>query len=469
MMTYLLIAVFIVGFFGIALRIFVYDDFNVYIAETELAKLDHLEKRLKKEYRIHGGWDHFFENPMVWHEVHNSSLMKDHDVPNSDAYSDMPVPKGREGDPFAVMRHPFDPLQIGPRLRLFDADMNPVIGRTKADSCVLRKIMLDGRTVGWFGIIITDHFYHPLDIRYLKGQLPGIFMIIAGTLTIALLLAFFLSRHLLGPVRSLTEGTKALADLKLDTKIDIMTNDELGALAADFNKMAQMLKNYETMRSQWIADISHELRTPLAVLRGETEAMLDGVRDMNHRHLNSLHSETLRLNNLVNDLHQLSMVDSQSLYIEKEPVRPLSILTDTIRLFQKRFEQKQIEIRTNTYHMRDESMPGDKNRLIQLFVNLFENTLRYTDSPGILDIHADIGSKALTVRFEDSAPGVPDAELERIFDRLYRVDKSRSRELGGSGLGLSICRQIVENHGGSMWAAHSQPGGLGICMKFSFA
>jgi len=186
---------------------------------------------------------------------------------------------------------------------------------------------------------------------------------------------------------------------------------------------------------------------------------------MNNETLESLYAEVLRLIKLVNNLHQLSLADSQTLYVKKEPVAPLEILKESVRSFQTRFHQSNIEIQTEFTAEKDVIIAGDDGRLAQLYSNLLENTLRYTDSPGLLKIYSHLANDKLMLYFEDSAPGVPEDSLPHIFDRLYRVDKSRSRASGGSGLGLSICKQIAEIHGGSIRATDSSLNGLLIIIE----
>ncbi|MDM8517118.1 ATP-binding protein [Desulfobacterales bacterium HSG16] len=462
--AFLLTALMIVILFTITVRLFVYHNFSAFVTKVELGKLNHLTKALEEEYMTHQGWEHLLSDPHTWEEIFRYSLLKDHGIISSRNQRDFvrPSPPPSEDMPF-----PIDPLQIGRKLCLFDADMHTIVGDAESsDGYALRAVLFDNQTVGWLGLRITSYFYHPLDINYIKGQINAFYMIGAGILMLAMIIAFFLSNHLLEPVRHLTEGTKALATFQFDTRIHVRANDELGQLASDFNQMAGTLQKYEKMRSQWITDISHELRTPLSVLQGEIEAMQDGIREMNPAMLDSLHAEVMRLGKLVNDLHLLSLTDTQNLHMEQKPVNPLMILADTLHLFHGRFEQDRIDIQTDIDLPQSISLSGDANRLAQVFVNLMENTLRYTDSPGILKIQAALNGDDLTICFEDSAPGVPSDMLERIFDRLYRVDKSRSRALGGSGLGLSICRQIVSNHGGTIQTAHAQIGGLAIIIMF---
>ncbi len=297
--------------------------------------------------------------------------------------------------------------------------------------------------------------------RYYRFLSMLIFL--CNVLILAAVVSFILSKHVLTPIRKLAAGTQALTSLEFGTKIDVQTGDELGQLASDFNVMAKTLKRYEQMRKQWISDISHELRTPLSILRGEIEAMQDGIREPTEQALDSLYSETLYLNKIVDDLHQLSLAETGALHFKHEPVNPARILKETIRLFQHKLDSQHLAIQDNLL-LADHNITvlGDADRLTQLFSNLIENTLRYADTPGTLKIWDWQTETGLSLNFEDSGPGVPEESLERLFDRLYRVDKSRSRAKGGSGLGLAICKNIVETQGGEIRAVNASSGGLRI-------
>ena len=303
---------------------------------------------------------------------------------------------------------------------------------------------------------------NPLAVGFLKQQSQMLYIIGGGILLLAAIVAFLLSRHLLAPVRKLTAGAQALASRQFDTRIEIESKDELGQLAADFNAMARTLEKYERMRRQWISDIAHELRTPLSILRGEIEALKDGVRQVNHDTLDSLYSEARYLSKIVNDLHELSLADIGALSIKKVPIDPVAILNETLGRFKQRFAENQITIENKLENQPPMNIIGDADRLQQLFSNLLENTLRCADAPGTLKLGQERTGNRLTLFFEDSGPGVPEEALDRQFDRLYRVDRSRSRTYGGSGLGLSICRSIVNAFGGEIRAVNGNSGGLRI-------
>jgi len=182
--------------------------------------------------------------------------------------------------------------------------------------------------------------------------------------------------------------------------------------------------------------------------------------------VDSLHFEVLHLSRIVGDLHDLSLIESWSSRVEQEAVDLPEVLTETLESFKTRLELRGIRIDADATPENNVLILADGGRLTQLFSNLFENTLRYATAPGVLKISLDVGSGKILVRFEDSGPGVPEESLPLIFDRLYRVDRARSREHGGSGLGLAICKSIVGSFGGKIEASNSPEGGLRISMIF---
>ena len=321
------------------------------------------------------------------------------------------------------------------RLALFDENKKLVAGPPgfPERGYRLRPIDVEGRTVGWLGLMPVKQRSHPMELAFIQEQTRALWLAGFCVFLLAGLISFFLSKHLLAPIKKLTRASEELASLNFSTHIDVRTGDELGQLANSFNSMAQALEENEIQRKQWTSDVAHELRTPLAILRGEIEAMQDGIREMSPERLGSLLDETNRIGKLVDDLHLLFEADSESLVRERRPINPLEILGDVITRFHTRLAQADIQVEANSIAGQEVVISGDQDRLRQLFSNIIENTIRYTDSPGILRINHYCSLQNLTLVFEDSPPGVPTEALERIFDRLYRLDKSRSRTLGGGG------------------------------------
>jgi len=347
------------------------------------------------------------------------------------------------------------------RASLFDRSQRPVMGRASTTrDHVLKPVTVDGQVVGWLGLRIPEQLSDPLQLDFLYSQTKALYLIGGAILVLAALLAFILARQLLLPVRQLAQGAHALTSRHFDTRIEVRSNDELGQLSRDFNHMADTLERYERLRRQWITDLSHELRTPLSALLAEIDAVLDGVRDMRRETLESIQTEVLHMAKLVADLHALSLLESDTLALTRVEVDLLNVAREILTTFGLRFFQAGITVENDFQTEGRLMVIGDSTRLAQVFTNLLENSLKYTDSPGKLRISHNVTGKEVRLLFDDSAPAVGPAELPYIFERLYRTDHSRSTS--GSGLGLAISKAIIEATGGTIEACASPLGGLRI-------
>lgn len=433
-------------------------NFSAYIHDVELKQLGDIIVRLEAEYKEYRSWEHIRTNPETWNEilqtVTQSQRIKMPPPPTPDNRSFRQPPFGQMPPP---------PPDMIPRLMLFDKDKHPVFGKKdSARNYFVKAITVDGKTAGWIGLHRPVRISDPLQMKFLYRQSRAFIIIGIVILILATLVSLFLSRQILLPVKKLAEGAHALSSRKFDTRIDIHSSDELGQLSMDFNRMADTLERYEFMRKQWITDISHELRTPLAVMRAEIEAVQDGIREMGGETLKSLHSEVMLLSRIVDDLHSLSVIDSNVLSMRIQNINPVEIAVNVITAFKSRFAQAGIEVLQIPDGSPKIRVMGDPERLAQVFSNILENTLKYTDSPGTLRTSFSIEGNELHIIFEDSPPGVPAISMPYLFERLYKTDISRSRQKGGSGLGLSISKGIIEAIKGRIIAESSDLGGLKI-------
>jgi two-component system sensor histidine kinase BaeS len=492
-----------------AMQIYVNRSFSDYIRKVEATRLSELGPVLRQEYERSNGWERLRNDPERWHELVRprgsaAYAEKPPIMPSGfESYLESPPHRPREREdrpdkpddifenddfPDRPQRRPPPPerdrnkrqpgkdrniytdrplFTIEHRLALFDADKHPVIGRAEStQDHTLQEITVQNRIVGWLGLRNQEISLNPLDMAFLKQQSQALYVVGILSLVLATVVSFLLSRHLLAPVQQLIQGTHSLTSRKFNMRIDVHSSDELGQLAADFNQMAHTLEQYEYLRQQWISDIAHELRTPLSILRGEIEALLDGIRETSHEQLQSLHDEVVLMSRLVGNLHDLSVAESAALHIKREPIDLVRHVRSCLRKFQPRFTEKTIRIADELGEPEMIRISGDPVRLTQVFSNILENTLRYMDSPGCLTVRQHSTGNHVVVQFSDTGPGVPTESLDRLFDRLYRVDPSRNRVQGGSGLGLSICKTIVEAHDGSITARHAASGGLQIEIDF---
>jgi two-component system, OmpR family, sensor histidine kinase BaeS len=407
--------------------------FVEYVNKADEARLEPLVGRLAEGYGREGGWKWVAEDRRRWFELLRESV----DVP---------------------------PLTIDPRLMLFDEHGGRLIGRQEsATRALLKPIDWRGRTVGYLGYIPRPDVLESIEQLYLQRQHFTFAAIGVGMLAAALVLGAGLAHWLTRRIRGVALAADSLRQGNYDARVEVRGRDELARLARDVNGLAEALGDAQKARRQWIADIAHELRTPLSILRGEIEALQDGVRPLDRNAVNSLSAEASRLARLVEDLHTLSLSDLGALSYHKEPVDLAEIAAEAVDAQRATLEQKGLRVETRL----DPAMiSGDAGRLGQVFANLMQNTLRYTDAPGKLRISIANAPSRVTIDWEDSSPGVSAADLPRLTERLYRIDGSRSRTGGGSGLGLAIANAIVQAHGGRLTAHPSTLGGLRIALEF---
>lgn len=432
-----------------AVRVSFERGFIDYIKHGNEQRLELLSDALAEQYAQHGNWRFLRNNDRFIFQILRSF---EHD--NNDEHR----PPGPPGPPGPSMpphgwRTQFwvvdqrDHVLVGPR------EPVPPDGTRRA-------IVVNGLEVGAVIASPVERLTRNTDINFDEQQRRTSWLIVALSTLLAALATFPLARGLLAPVKRLVEGTHKLAAGDFSTRVDASGSDELGRLAQDFNQLASTLDRNQQMRRDFMADISHELRTPLAVLRGELEAIQDGVRKFTPESVASLQAEVATLTKLVDDLHQLSMSDEGALAYQKAPVDLVSLLEIAAGAFRERLASRGLTLHLS---LPDSAMVfGDRDRLMQLFNNVLENSLRYTDSGGDVHIRARKTLQNVTVEFADSGPGVSDEQLAMLCERFYRTEGSRNRASGGSGLGLAICVNIVTAHGGKLDAAHSPFGGVSI-------
>lgn len=352
---------------------------------------------------------------------------------------------------------------LPPRLLLLDAGGEVVAGnpRLPRDAQAI-DINHEGRVVGQLLLAPLPRLRSDLDLEFARQQRQQMAVIALVVLLAALALAWALSRWLLRPVRELAAGTHALSTGDFTARIPGTRSDELGALAKDFNALAETLERHRDARRQWGADIAHELRTPISVLSGEIQALQDGIRSVGPETLGSLQAECARLLHLVEDLYQLSLSDAGALSYRFEPADLADVVREAVQAHAGAMETAGLELRLLPLPGACPLARADRTRLRQLLDNLLSNAVRYTDRPGHVQIGIERSGDRWRLRMDDTAPGVQPSALPHLFERMYRVEPSRSRRFGGAGLGLAICRNIVEAHGGRIDASPSPKGGLRI-------
>jgi two-component system sensor histidine kinase BaeS len=463
-----------------------------YVNQTEQARLTPMITRLSDGYRKNGDWRWVTEDREAWAALLGESLgwrlprrgwlrIESGPAGESGAQNDALRPgipgrgvdagtgrrylpfRGVRGDDERIGNGAIPPITIDWRVMLFDASLQVLIPYPGAEAdelalAVKLPVRVDNRVVGYLGYIPRLRLVRSLESITSAQQSRRFGVIALGMLAAVLLNAALISHWLSRRLRVLGQGATALARGDYAMRIPARGHDEIARLAGDINHLAQALEAAQRGRQQWIADIAHELRTPLTSLRAEIEAVQDGVRPLSQSSMASIGQEVQQLTRLVEDLRLLSLSDLGALTYHKEPVQLAEVVMDALAAARGRIDERRLHVSTAL----DESafVDADADRLAQVFGNLLQNTLRYSEAPARLRIAVSIEGAHARVDWDDSPPGVSDEDLPRLTERLYRVDGSRARASGGSGLGLAIVKAIVDAHNGHMRAARSPLGGL---------
>ena len=434
-------------------------DLTRYINNIETNQLEIFASELEEYYAEVQTWDFLESNPRIAELILRQSRSFDQNI--------IIVPRAmRERRRFRFsFDEPNDTRAMG-RLILLNQEKEVIIGTKELPENLIQiPINFEEEVVGTLALLPSNKLFESIDLQFADAQRQALYLSGFVALLIAAIISLILTQNISGPIRKLARATRSLISGEFKTRVNITNKDELGKLSRDFNILAKTLDKEAESADKWLADISHELRTPLAILKSELEAIEDGIREFDEETLNSLTHEVKRINTLVNDLYELSLSDLGAMKYQMVETDIKTNIESSIESFRDRYREAEIDIKTNFDEVGN--ILGDQHRLTQLFTNLLENTLKYTDGPGILNINMHGNDNEIIISFADSAPSVDEETLGKIFDRFYRVELSRSREMGGAGLGLSICSEIVDAHSGSIKAKQSSIGGLEIVITFN--
>jgi signal transduction histidine kinase len=280
---------------------------------------------------------------------------------------------------------------------------------------------------------------------------------VAAAMLAAFLMSLYVSQRIVEPVRQVRFASQHIAQGDYHKRIQIVSRDELGDLASAFNQMAQDLEQTEQRRLELVGNVAHELRTPLGSLQAMMEGLIDGVLPGEPATYVNIQSELDRLQRLVQDLQELSRVEARQLALDQKPVQIDELIATAAARLRPQFDDKNVHLELS---LADDVpvVTADPDRIMQVLVNLLGNALQYTPAGGSVAVTAEAAGHEMVVTVSDTGIGIDPEHLPHLFERFYRVDKSRSRTGGGSGIGLTIARHLVEAHGGAMRAASPGPG-----------
>ncbi len=270
---------------------------------------------------------------------------------------------------------------------------------------------------------------------------------VAAASLVALLVSFIFSKNILGPVSVMTSASRRIAEGHYDERVELRGNDELNQLAGSFNQMAEQLEQVESMRRQLIGDVAHELRTPLTAIKGTAEALMDGVLPASTETYQQIHSEAGRLSRLVDDLQELSRVESRSTQLDIHPVDSASLIQTVTKRLKYQFDEKRVKL-TLSLPRDPIHVLADEGRILQVLTNLIGNALQYTPEHGTVTISIERDKMKHLFPSLTLAMG----NILRASLIVFTVWINPVPARGGSGIGLTIAKHLVESHGGRIWA-----------------
>lgn len=436
--------------------------FGEYLAARDAEHFDRFIRLLEARLAREGGADDLFAGRMDLLDLLDE-LDPRHDWRRAHPETPRMPPPGDNPDAFPE------------RVQVIAPDGAVLLGRWHIDRpgdelMVERPVHVNGQVIAHARMRPAPIRRTGAEQRFLQDQYALLAAGSLGLITLALITGTSLARRWTRPLDAVKEATQRLAQGELTVRLPDSPDlggrsDEIGDVVRNVNRMALGLEQLESARRRWLADISHELRTPMTVLRGDIEALHDGVRPLRPEAIVTLREDVLRLSRLVDDLHLLAISDLQTL--------PCQIADDDavarMQRVHARYDTRATAAGLSLHLQAFDDAPAlrvrwDAGRIEQLLGNLLDNSLRYTAAPGEVRMRLEFTDALVRVVVEDSAPGIPEAQLTQLFEPLYRGDAACSGDAMGSGLGLAICRVIAKAHGGELSAAASALGGLRLTL-----
>lgn len=274
-------------------------------------------------------------------------------------------------------------------------------------------------------------------------------------LTVSIIFTYLLSKRITKPITDLSKAATDIQNGIYDSRVKSSGNDELSRLTVSFNQMAAAIENNDQWRKQIIADSAHELRTPVTLIQGNLELILEGVYKPDQDHIQGIYDETQVLSRLIKELQELSSAESGSMEMVFQSINVSELIDNSMEIFGSEAVKKSISF-NKTVKNSSINIKGDFQKIKQVVSNVLANAFRHTPENGQIEVKVEQTKHTVNITILDSGSGIPENELEKVFERFYRTDSSRNRVAGGSGLGLSISREIIKLHRGTIHAEYHE-------------
>jgi two-component system, OmpR family, sensor histidine kinase BaeS len=431
--TILFIVLFTVGVISLLANYFINKQFTSYISRQQELKTQIITSSISQQYMpFTDQWDMDYVHAIGMYSLYEGYIVKVYDKNNEILWD-------AQSHDMNLCNQIMD--EISERMRIQYPQMN---GEFKATVYPLTK---SGVTVGSVSISYFGPFFlNENDFKFLHSLNTILISVGFVSIILSVIVGHLLAKRISNPILKTVEATKQISDGNYEVRLTEEGNaKELNMLVESINHLAVSLETLEKLRKQLTEDVAHELRTPITILQSYLEAMTEGIWEATPDKLESCYDEVLRIGKLVGDLEKLAKIESDNLKLNKEEIDLFDIVEKTYQIFQGEIAGKKLEVSIGGSHT---MILADQDRMRQVVVNLLSNAIKYSKENSKIALEVFETRDTAGFYVQDSGIGIPIEELPYIFERFYRADKSRNRATGGSGIGLTIVKSIVEAHGG---------------------
>ena len=434
-LSYLFIASFVVFLVAITTNIIFEKTFREYVMNTQQEKNISVVNLLLEDYKgSNNEWSNVdFEN-IGMDALENGLIVKVSNKEDNILWDAMEHNSGICAQMLAEMAHNMKKYYPN-----FDGKYTDKQYELKIDNKNIGSVL-----IGYYG----PYYFNENDIAFLKTFNNVLIVIAIVSILISICLGIFMSKRISNSLTNIIKATKEIANGNYKHRIKEKSDtSEIIDLMETVNDLALTLDRQEKLRKDLTADIAHELRTPITTLQSHLEALRDGIFKITSDRIDSLYEEIIRVSKIVNDLDNLTNYDNNNITLNKTEFSLKQLIVNTFNNFDAELNDKKI-----TFNIKgtNKKISADKDKLTQVFINLISNCIKYTDNLGEINITIQEIEDNIKVIVKDNGIGISDYDLPYVFDRFYRVDKSRTRDTGGSGIGLSIVKTIIDAHNGEI-------------------
>ncbi|WIV11570.1 HAMP domain-containing sensor histidine kinase [Proteiniborus sp. MB09-C3] len=425
---------------GIITNITIFKKFNTYMEEEQIDRIEDVVKMVEYSYSLDKSWSN-----RVLSNILNSRLIDNFDIQIKNENGDIVFENFMSNSMMRMHNQMMRSMSKGMMRGSSRSQINDSTTTVKMSELIVDDKRVGTVEIGYAGPFIISQ----REVDFTRGINNSILFASFISLVLAMLLGLYNSKVMSEPILKITHAANNIREGKLDTNID-MKNDaeELIELSKSINHLAKSLKEQQILRKRLTTDISHELRTPLTILQSHIEAFNDGIWLPTKDKLDICREEVIRLKKLVEQLKYITDIESHRVELEIEQVDLSQLIENVVESFRYEFEIKEIEL--NKHIRKNVMIEADKDKVRQVMINIISNALKFTDTLGKVDVLLSEDEKSVTIEITDTGIGINKEDIPFVFERFYRSDKSRSRRTGGTGVGLTIAKTLVEAHKGSI-------------------